>query len=188
MTAVNYSKSINTVVVGEDTDLLVLLFYYFEDHVFSVNLNKEIEQHGERAMILLYTDRQIDSINDLRVRFFIEKTSSNSLSIDPETLPPTSSATKYHSLRTYYQMLQWKGLDENPCDYGWMLSNGLLVPNLTDMAPAPANILKVFRSSCKTGCRSMSYVWLQETRLNCSSVCRYCDEACCNQLQLYNIE
>ncbi|WAR07159.1 hypothetical protein MAR_017117 [Mya arenaria] len=195
MTAVNYSKSINTVVVGEDTDLLLLLCYYFEDYDFSMKAGKkkstnikvvkehlgidvckhilfihailgcdavskpsglgktaslklfnksmefqeyaqqfeklpheiskeEIEQHGERALILLYTDRQIDSINDLRVRFFIEKTSSNSLFIDPKTLPPTSSATKYHSLRTYYQIFQWKGLDENPCDYGWMLSNG----------------------------------------------------------------
>ncbi|WAR19747.1 hypothetical protein MAR_001585 [Mya arenaria] len=103
-------------------------------------------------MILLYTDRQIDSINDLRVRFFIEKSSSNSLSIDPETLPPTSSATKYHSLRTYYQMLQWKGLDDNLCD-----------------------------NVCRTcDCRKLG--------LNCLSVCRYCDEACCNQLQLYNIE
>ncbi|WAR01528.1 hypothetical protein MAR_008086, partial [Mya arenaria] len=102
-----------------------------------MNISKEEIEHGERALILLYTDRQIDSINDLRVRFFIENVSINSLSNDLSTLPPTSSATKYHSLRTYSQI-------------------GLLVPKLTDMAPAPATILQVIRFTYKTGCRSMA--------------------------------
>ena len=38
MAAVDCSKSVNTVVVGEDTDLLVLLCFHVTDHGFTVIL------------------------------------------------------------------------------------------------------------------------------------------------------
>ena len=53
---------------------------------------------GEKALILLYNAKDSESLNSLRYRKFIDKTSVKLSQVDPSALPPTSSAFKYHSL------------------------------------------------------------------------------------------
>lgn len=55
---------------------------------------------------------------------FHEKVATNNSHIHPKTLPPTSAAAKYHSLRVYFQVNEWKGrgTELNPLDWGWKKS------------------------------------------------------------------
>ena len=42
--------------------------------------------------------------------------------VKPEILPPTSSAVKFHSNRSYYQIMKWLSFENNidATDWGWM--------------------------------------------------------------------
>ena len=69
--------------------------------------------------------------------------------VDPKSLPPTSAAAKFHSRRVFLQVNQWK---DPQCyllaeEWGWVLKDTGLHPVLTDMPPAPAELLKIIR--CK---------------------------------------
>ena len=52
--------------------------------------------------------------------------------LQPERLPPTESAIKYHSFRVYLQMQQWLGVDLDETLWGWKKENDVLVPIKTD--------------------------------------------------------
>ncbi|KAJ8391936.1 hypothetical protein AAFF_G00084070 [Aldrovandia affinis] len=55
-----------------------------------------------------------------------EKVATSTSHVQPQSLPPTSAAAKYHSLRVHYQVQQWKGtVDELlPQEWGWKESDG----------------------------------------------------------------
>ena len=59
-------------------------------------------------------------------RRFCIKVTQNSSPVEPQSLPPTSSAAKFHNLRVFYQMMEWKGgserMDLN--DWGWHILDG----------------------------------------------------------------
>ena len=74
---------------------------------------------------------------------FIQKTSSSSVVVEPHTMPPNSSAAKFHSLWVYHYTQVWSGNDVNPLEMGWEISEGKMVPLLTDIAPAPQLLLEV---------------------------------------------
>ena len=52
--------------------------------------------------------------------------------IQPERLPLTEHAARYHSLRVYLQVMQWMGYELEETDWGWTKSEGLLVPTMAD--------------------------------------------------------
>ena len=62
-----------------------------------------------------------------------------------QTLPPTSAAANFHSLRVYFQILEWKGSGDeiSPLEWGWKKSDGKLMPVLTDLPPAPDELMKM---------------------------------------------
>ena len=68
----------------------------------------EIISAGENAIVCLYNGQQGDSLDEVRLRTFYKKTASKKSAVQPETLPPTSAAAKYHSLRVFLQIQQWK--------------------------------------------------------------------------------
>ncbi len=180
-TAIRLSQISRTVLVGEDTDLLVLLLYYSNDigkpiflksepktgksgkiydvlnlrdsigpdacklllfaHAFTgcdttskpyglgkgtalkllnnnetfknlgdeflnpIRTNEEIDATGERAMILLYGGVSTDAHLDVfRYKIFQRKVSVATVAVQPEDIPPTSAAAKFHSRRTYHQV------------------------------------------------------------------------------------
>ena len=119
--------------------------------------SKEISTAGEQALVILYNGTPVESLDSLHYKRFYEKVSMNTSCIHPQTLPPTSAAAKYHSLRVYFQILEWKGSGDKirPLDWGWKKSDGKLMPVLTDLPPAPDELLKMIRCNCHTDCSSM---------------------------------
>ena len=81
----------------------------------------------------------------------VKKVSVSRSYIEPQKLPPTSAAAKYHSLRVYYQVQEWKGLCNQlaPTDWGWHIVDEMYVPLQTDIQPAPKSLLEVIRCACK---------------------------------------
>jgi hypothetical protein len=74
--------------------------------VFSdVTSSKEqIATAGEKALVCLYHGNQDDSLNSLRHKRFCEKVTSSNTHIQPQSLPPTSAAAKFHSYRVFLQI------------------------------------------------------------------------------------
>ena len=66
---------------------------------------------GEKALVLLYNGMLTDTLDSLRHKRFCEKVASKTTHIKPQSLPPTSAAAKYHSLRVYLQVQEWRGSD-----------------------------------------------------------------------------
>ena len=70
---------------------------------------EEIELAGEKAMIVLYNGDLTKDINSHRYKVLISKVTAAQSFVQPQRLTPTKAATKYHSYRTYVQIMQWKG-------------------------------------------------------------------------------
>lgn len=78
--------------------------------------------------------------------------STSKTTLKPQTLPPTERAIYFHSLRVHYQVIEWKSLQNtslNPTEWGWRLDQDTYEPIMTDLEPAPDNILKFIRCNCK---------------------------------------
>lgn len=95
--------------------------------------------------------------------------------VEAKSLPPTSAATRFHSLRVWYQIQDWKGKSGNldPQDWGWSLQDQQLVPVKTNLPPAPTELLSVVRCNCKTGCDNLRCT-CRRHGIDCSPVCGEC--------------
>jgi len=82
---------------------------------------KEISELDKELMVNLFGGKSKDTLSSLRHINFTKKVASAKAFVTPERLPPTSSATTFHSLRVYYQIMVWMGManDMNPTDWGW---------------------------------------------------------------------
>ena len=111
------------------------------------SLKEDIIAAGEEALIILYNGKVEKSLDSLRYKRYCDKVVSSSCYVHPQTLPPISSAAKYHSLRVYYQIRQWQGTEDgmSPQDWGWKESDGILIPATTDLDPAPNELLRIVR-------------------------------------------
>ena len=72
-------------------------------HKDSIPQNAIIEA-GEKALILLYNMQNFTSLDKLRHKVFQEKVTRSHKYFEANSLPPTSAAARYHSLRVYYQI------------------------------------------------------------------------------------
>ena len=70
---------------------------------------EEIIAAGEKALLHLYNAESAESLNYLRYTRFCQKVATGNASLQPENLPPTSSAASFHCLRVYLQVQDWKG-------------------------------------------------------------------------------
>ena len=89
---------------------------------------------GERALLSLYNGHKNETLDELRLCKFHEKTTCSTVLVEPRTLPPTSAAAKYHSLRVYLQVQVWlgKGGDMSAEKWGWKITNGKMLPLLAE--------------------------------------------------------
>ena len=96
-----------------------------------------IAEHGNQSMVLLFGGKQRDSLRSLRHSVLKKKVVSASSFVTPVRLPPTASATKYHSLRSYYQIMIWLGLESSldETDWGWKIENNQFMPVMTEKKP-----------------------------------------------------
>lgn len=141
---------------------------------------------GENALLCLYNGKPGEGLNTLRHIRFCEKVAASSLLVQPYSLPPSAAAAKYHSLRVYYQLQQWKGsVDKlSPQEWGWEESDVGFVPVQTDLGPAPQELLKVVRCVCKSDCSSLRCT-CRKHNIECSAACSNCKgTACLNTSQV----
>lgn len=80
---------------------------------------------GKGVVISLYNGKANETLNKLRYRKFIEK-SKRGTTVTGKMLPPTEAATKFHSLRVFYQIQAWMQNKLNPLNFGWVESNCIL--------------------------------------------------------------
>ena len=113
----------------------------------------EAVEAGEQVLILYNDGRSANSLDDLRYKMFCSKVAGGTTYLQVHSLPPTSAAARYHSLRVYFQVQQWIGNDTlHPDDWGWMNVDSRYVPYNTDLPPAPSKLLSVIRCCCKADC------------------------------------
>ena len=94
-------------------------------------------------MVHLYGGKQNESLATLRHKLLTKKVATSKTFVSPEKLPPTLSASEYHSCRTFYQTMVWIGKAEglDPINWVWRLDNRCLVPVTMPKEPAPKTFL-----------------------------------------------
>ena len=82
---------------------------------------EEISAAGEQVLVTMHNGKPGESLDFIQYKSFCEKVATSKSHIQPQTLPPTSAAAKFHSLRVYYQILQCKGTGDRflPEEWGW---------------------------------------------------------------------
>ena len=153
----------------------------FDTHSASIH---DVVDAGEKALVIIYNGKSTDTLDSLRYQRFCEKVASKSSHVKPQALPPTSGAAKYHSLRVYLQVQEWKGsADElHPTDWGWQECDEGFVPLQTSLPPAPEHLLKVIRCNCQADC-STRRCTCKRHNIECTPACGNCrGSGCANVL------
>lgn len=150
---------------------------------------KDVVLAGEAAMCIIYKGNPGDSLDNIRHKQLVKKVTTASSFVKPEKLPPTSSATKYHSLRVYFQIMLWKkeNAKMKPDEWGWQEKAGKLFPILTDKESAPISLLKIVRCNCQSDCSSRR-CGCRKNNLICTSACGHCQENNCRNVAEYTGE
>ena len=152
--------------------------------VFNSNSSKDdIVKAGENAIVMLYGGVVIEGLDLLRFRKFVHKVTTSSKCVQVHTIPPTSAAAAYHSMRVYYQVQTWTRTSNDlvALDWGWSYDDNKLVPIKTHLAPAPESLLKIIRCSCKTGCDTKRCT-CRKNGLDCSLGCGECRGVNCTNV------
>lgn len=139
-----------------------------------------IKNLGAQAMAVVCGGKCTDSLASLRFKVFNQKVASAKSFVSPERLPPTASATEFHSLRTYYQIMVWTGAEANmeASDWGWKRENNLFVPIMSVGSAAPYYLLKMIHCACSSNCRS-NRCSCRGYGLPCHVVCGPCQAGSC---------
>ncbi len=135
---------------------------------------EEIITAGEKALVCLYNGTLEDSLDSLWYKKFCNKVASSTTPVQACSLPPTTCAAKYHTLRVYHQIQVWKGvLGLHPDRWGWRQRGDKLEAITTDEAAAPTYLLEIIRCHCKTDCVSTNCS-CKKHGLKCSTACKEC--------------
>ena len=106
-----------------------------------------------------------------------------------KTIPPTSAAAKYHSLRTFFQVRTWMVEYYSdvlcPQQYGWEKRDDILQPIMTHLDPAPEYLLSITKCGCKGTCNSMRCS-CRKNGIECSVSCTNCKGTNCSNCSLQN--
>lgn len=143
----------------------------------------DIENAGCKAMVSLFNGTISDSLASLRYSYLCKKVATSKTFVTPERLPPTSSATKYHSLRSYLQIMEWMGRSVNmdPEKWGWDIQGDKLTPVMMDNNPAPDILLKMVHCNCSAGCNTLRCS-CKKYGLECTKACGPCQDGNCENM------
>ena len=124
-----------------------------------------------------------------RYRLFCSKVAIGTTFVQVHTLPPTSAAAKYHSLRVYLQAQEWLGNGQTTdlTLYGWKLQKDKLAPVTTELSAAPSELLKVIRCSYRSNCDTKRCSCRKHV-LQCTSGCWECCGVSCSNSPLLSTE
>ena len=67
----------------------------------------DVVSADDKALLSLYGEQPGEGLNDLHYRKLLDKAAKSLSLVEPQSLPPTSAAGKYHSLGVYHQVIQW---------------------------------------------------------------------------------
>ena len=95
-----------------------------------------------------------ETLDGLGLKNFLDKVLIKLSQVEPNSLPPTSSAAKYHSLRVYLQVQKWKNMhcEMSPEEWGWIKYNKKYVIVGMDLPPVPEELMKVVQCTCNLDC------------------------------------
>ena len=99
-----------------------------------------IINYSEKDMTILFGRKLEGELNSIRLSIFYHTVTCSAIfvKLKPENLPPTSAATKYHSLRTYHEIQVWKGrLYLAQWEWVWAVKGNRLLAIHTDKPPVP---------------------------------------------------
>ena len=165
-------------------------FYKSAETFTKKNVSKEdIIFVGDTALVLLYGGSCEEGLkNSLRYKRFCDKVPKSTSPVDPQSLPLTSAAAKYHSLLVYYKVMVWKEFnnDLKPKDWGWYADDGRLMPLQTDQPAAQVDILNVICCSCAKYC-STNRCTCRKYGIHCTPVCGECRGVSCTNSQLQDL-
>lgn len=141
-TAVESARERNTVLVGDDTDLLVLLCFYTRSDSFDLYFKPE----------------------------------------------PKANSRRHHSPRVYPQVKQWKGENEGISleEYGWKVTEGQVLPRITDLPAASELLLQMIRCHCSSDCASARCT-CRKHGLECSPACGHCRGTACTNSPIHAV-
>uniref|UniRef100_UPI00358ECD2A uncharacterized protein n=1 Tax=Myxine glutinosa TaxID=7769 RepID=UPI00358ECD2A len=147
----------------------------------------DVAEAGEKAMVILYNGTSTDTLDSLRYHRFCEKVASSSTYVQPQVLPPTSGAAKFHSLRVYLQVQEWKGSTSDgprPTEWGWQKCVEGFVPVQTTLPPAPEKLLRVIKCNCQADCSTLRCT-CKKNNIECTPACGNCrGSSCTNSIQM----
>lgn len=150
---------------------------------------KVIEDFGITAMKCMFGGNSEESLASIRYNMVVKKLANAKSFITPERLPPTTAATKYHALRTYYQVMVWSGNEGgmDVRDWGWTVMENTLVPLMSDMDAAPSHLLKMVHCNCSTACKT-AHCSCRGYGLPCHSACGQCQVDNCENPNNKSVE
>ena len=147
---------------------------------------EDIESAGEKALVAIYNGKKEEKLDMLHLTRYCKKVTKSLKQVEPKSIPPTSSAAKYHSYRVFLQICQWKSYDCNlqPELWGWSLSDREFYPKTTNLPPAPSDLLKIIHCNCTTDC-STARCTCQKHGMKCSLACGNCHgSSCMNAIEM----
>ena len=96
-------------------------------------------------MAVLFGGKCTDSLATMRYNIFSKKVVSASTTVTPEPLPPTESASKFHSRRANYQIMTWMGTYDDM----------EICPTNVHNECCPRQSLEGHSLTCSTACKTL---------------------------------
>ena len=153
---------------------------------------KEVEKastarNGEELLSQFYGSTRELSLNSLQYHIFHKKVATARTSVKSKTLSPTSNAAISHSYRTYHQTQVWRGENIDPLGWGFSIQIGRMMPVTMTEPPAPPNLFKIVRCSCKNGCKTITCSY-RKHGLKCNDSCKECCGVSCVNCQEVDLD
>ena len=143
-TAIQSSRSITTVLVGDDTDLLVLLYHHAEMNANELFFKPEPKQRSKTRKIwnikrtktslganvcanILFVHAILGCDTISRIHGIGKGVALSKIRTDALF---RKQANVFNHPGAYFQIQQWKGVSLEPEDWGWKLMDGKLLPLL----------------------------------------------------------
>ena len=143
---------------------------------------------GEIVLLTVFgADDSISALDWLRAKCYEGKTGKATALVRAQSLPPTSDAASYHTLRAYLQTQIWLG---NTSYFGFHIrsiqGSKMMLPTTMTRAIAPDSLLNVIHCGCKGPCDTKKCT-CYKAGIPCRSLCTNCNGLNCENIDTTNL-
>ena len=117
----------------------------------------------------------------------MHKATTSKTVVQVQSLPPTASAARMHSFRTYLQVQTWLGNQLDATEWGWCRTDDRFVPIKTNIPAAPERLLRIVKCSCKSHCDTKRCS-CRKHGLPCSEGFSECRGISCSNIEILDDE